>query len=163
MPESSRVIGFVVIAILYVVIGILAAAGTIALSRKIFRPPAEQIFYGVLLVCIALLYLAFTAYFGVASAWRTESGAVLVFAAIGLVGTRVPLALVVGYFLHGVWDALHEAHLHAWGSVFEPGQATAVPLAYGFFCATLDFVVAIYAYSRRGEWSRAGNDRQDPQ
>ena len=163
MPDSARAVGFVVIAILYVVIGILAAAGTITFSRKLLRPRAEQIFYGVLLLCIALLYLAFVAYFGMASAWGTESRAVLVFGAIGLLGTRIPLALVVGYLLHGVWDALHEAQIHGWASVFVPGQATPVPLAYGFFCAAIDLAIGAYSYIRRAEWSAAWRRRKGPE
>ena len=67
-----------------------------------------------------------------------ESAVVFAFVAIGLLGIRVPAALVVGYPLHGLWDVLHELQAHGGFSVFEPGQATAVPLAYGIFCATYE-------------------------
>jgi hypothetical protein len=84
-----------------------------------------------------------------------ESAAVLAFVAIGLLGTRVPFAIIIGFPLHGLWDVLHELHAHGGFSVFEPGQATAVPLAYGVFCATYDFSMAVYFYTRRSDWGAA--------
>ncbi len=52
-------LGFVVIVILYVVIGFMAAAGAILIARKILAPKAEQIFYAMFLIMIAAFYLAF--------------------------------------------------------------------------------------------------------
>src|SRR6516165_12274597 len=117
-------LGFVVIVILYAVIGLMAAAGTIFIARKILAPKAEQIFYAMFLIMIAAFYLAFVAYFGVATAWRLETAAVAVFIAIGLLGARLPFALVVGYSLHGLWDLLHELQAHAY-SFLEPRRLTA--------------------------------------
>src|SRR5215472_11300929 len=102
MGQGHSMFGLVVIMILYAVIGLLAAAGTIYLARKTFAPKVEQVFYGMFLIMIAAFYLAFTAYFGVASAWRLETAVVAAFAVIGLLGTRVPFALVAGYSLHGL-------------------------------------------------------------
>ena len=155
MDEASSTIGFIVIVTLYVAIGLMSVAGSIFITQKIFTHKAEQIFYGIFLIPIAGFYLAFTAYFGIATAWRLESAAVLVFVAIGLLGIRVPFALIVGYPLHGVWDVLHELHAHGDFSLFQPGQATALPLAYGIFCATYDFCMAAYFYTRRNEWGAA--------
>jgi hypothetical protein len=155
MGEASSTIGFAVIVTLYMAIGFMAAAGSVFITQRIFAPKAEQIFYGIFLIPIAGFYLAFTAYFGIETAWRLESAAVLVFAAMGLLGTRVPFAIILGYPLHGLWDVLHELHAHGGFSVFEPGQATAVPLAYGIFCATYDFCMAAYFYTRRGAWGAA--------
>jgi hypothetical protein len=149
------VLGFVVIAALYVVIGIMAARGTIGIFRKMFTPKVEQIFYAVFLMLVAGFYLAFAAYFDAASAWRLETTAVVVFVALGLVGMRLPVGLIVGYPLHGLWDALHELQAHGAPSGFGPGQMTAIPLAYGFFCAAYDFYIAIYFYRRRAEWNAA--------
>jgi hypothetical protein len=146
-------LGFVVIVILYAVIGLLAAAGTIYIGRKIFAPKAEQIFYAMFLIMIAAFYLAFAAYFGVATAWRLETAAVVAFAALGLLGARLPFALMVGYPLHGLWDLLHELQAHGAYSAFEPGRLTAIPLGYGVFCLAFDFSVAAYFYTRRAEWS----------
>ena len=153
MSDTSRIIGFIVIATLYLTIGFLSAAGSIYLSRKIFKPKAEQTFYGLFLIAIAGFYLAFTAYFGTEAAWRLEWAGVLVFAVMGLTGTRLPLALVVGYPLHGVWDLLHELHAHGALSVFGADQLTTIPLAYGIFCLAYDLCVGAYSYTRRKEWA----------
>jgi hypothetical protein len=75
MGQGDSVLGFVVIVILYAVIGLLAAAGAIFIARKIFAPKAEQIFFAMFLIMIAAFYLAFAAYFGVATAWRLNSPA----------------------------------------------------------------------------------------
>jgi hypothetical protein len=158
MSDASSTLGFVVIVILYATIGFLAAVGTIVLVRKVLAPKAEQIFYAMFLIAVAAFYLAFTAYFTTETAWRLEGAFVAVFTLIALVGTRVPMALVVGYPLHGLWDMLHELHAHGVHSFFEPSQLTAIPLAYGFFCAVFDLSVAAYAYTRREDWNAAWKD-----
>lgn len=143
---------FVVIVILYAVIGLGAAAGVILIARKVLAPKAEQIFYAMFLIMIAAFYLAFAAYFAVATAWRLETAVVVAFAAIGLLGARLPFALIVGYSLHGLWDLLHELQAHGAYSVFEPGQLTAIPLAYGVCCAAIDLCLAAYFCARHSEW-----------
>ena len=155
MAQGYSMLGLVVILILYVVIGLMAAAGTIFIAQKIFAPRAEQIFYAMFLIMIAAFYLAFTAYFGVATAWRLETAAVVAFVAIALLGARLPFALMVGYSLHGLWDLLHELHAHGAYSAFAPGRLTAIPLAYGVFCLTFDFTMAAYFYTRRAVWNAA--------
>lgn len=155
MGHEYKLLGFAVIAVLYVVIGIMAARGTISIFRKMFSPKAEQIFYAIFLIPVAALYLAFVAYFGAASACQLEAAAVGAFIAIALLGMRLPFALIAGYSLHGLWDLLHELQLHGVYSAFKAGHATAIPLAYGFFCAAFDFYVAVYFFQRRAEWSSA--------
>ena len=155
MEPTSSPIALLVIAALYVSIGGLAAAGSVYLSKSLFSAKVEQTFFGLFLVPIAGFYLAFTAYFGDKDAWQLEATAVAVFAALGLVGVRVPFALIVGYLLHGLWDAVHEFNAHAGSSPLGPWQTTPVPLAYGFFCATYDFLMATYFYTRRNHWHAA--------
>ena len=155
MGQGYSMLGFVVIVILYAVIGLMAAAGAISIARKIFSPKAEQVFYAMFLIMIASFYLSFTAYFGIATAWRLETAVVVAFVAIGLLGARLPSALIVAYSLHGLWDLLHELQAHGAYSAFAPGQLTAVPLAYGFFCVAFDFYMAAYSYTRRAAWSAA--------
>ena len=155
MEPTSRAIGFIVIAALYITIGVLSAAGSVYISRSNFGAKAEQIFFGLFLIPIAGFYLAFTAHFGDKDAWQLEAMAVAVFAVFGLVGVRVPFALIVGYLLHGLWDAVHEFIAHAGSSLFDSRQITSVPLAYGFFCATYDFLMATYFYTRRNHWHPA--------
>jgi hypothetical protein len=75
-----------VILVLYFSIGLLAAAGSVFIARQLFSGRAEQIFFALFLIPIAGFYLAFTAYFGDAGAWRFETTGVMVFTALGLVG-----------------------------------------------------------------------------
>jgi hypothetical protein len=63
MDQVHSMLGFVVIVILYAVIGLMAAAGVIFTARKILAPKIEQIFYAMFLIMIAAFYLAFAAYF----------------------------------------------------------------------------------------------------
>jgi hypothetical protein len=155
MGQGPSLLGFVVIVILYATVGIMAAVGTTSIARKVFAPRAEQIFYAIFLIMIAAFYLAFVAYFQVPTSWRLESAVVVAFVVIGLVGMRLPFALIVGYSLHGLWDLLHELQAHGAYSAFEPGRLTAIPLAYGVFCLAFDFYMAAYCYVRRAEWNAA--------
>jgi hypothetical protein len=155
MDQGYVMLGFIVIVILYAVLGVMAAVGIIHIFQRVFTPKSEQIFYGVLLVFIAMLYLAFMAYFGAWTAWRLEATAILAFAALGLVGARLPIVLAVGYCLHGLWDLLHELRAHGAVSAFESGELTAIPLAYGALCLAIDFFLAAYFYKRRAQWSAA--------
>jgi uncharacterized protein DUF6010 len=155
MAISPSVIAFGVILALYITVGVFAAIGTAYVSKSLLSPKFEQVFYAVYLAMIAGFYLAFTVYFGSEQAWWVESTAVLCFALIALAGIRVPHALIAGYLLHGLWDVIHELHAHAGLSIFEPGQTTAIPLAYGAFCGTYDFCMAGYFFTRRAHWNAA--------
>ena len=119
----------------YLIIGVLAAIGSVTISRARFLPRVEHIFFALLLVLIAAMYLAFVAYFGDDSTLRPEAWAVAVFAALGLLGLRWPALLVLGYALHGGWDLAHEicVHLGAGGPRARPH--TAIPRADGGICA----------------------------
>jgi hypothetical protein len=150
---GSSTLGFAVIVILYATVGVMAAAGAVSITQRMLRPKGEQVFYALFLVLIAAFYLAFGAYFESASAWRAETTAVVAFALIGLIGVRLPIALLIGYPLHGLWDLLHELSAHGTRVGFEPEQLTAVPLAYGVFCAAFDVCIAVYAWMRRAEWA----------
>ena len=163
--DQYRMLGFLVIVILYATIGLLAAVGTATVTRKILRPRAEQIFYGLFLALIAAFYLAFVAYFGNLAAWRMETVAVVLFVLIGLFGMRLPIALVIGYPLHALWDLTHELQAQGAISGYDLGQLTAIPLAYGVFCAVFDVYIAGYAWSRRAEWAAAWmpQSQEEPQ
>ena len=155
MEPTSSALGLMVIVVLYVAIGGMSAAGSVYLSKLILSAKQEQIFFGLFLIPIAGFYLAFAAHFGNKDAWPLEATAVAVFSVLGLVGIRVPFALIVGYLLHGVWDGIHEFNALAGGSLLSPRQTTPVPLAYGFFCATYDVLMAAYFYTRRNDWQAA--------
>src|SRR5262249_13410803 len=144
----STTIGLIAIVVLYISIGGMSAAGSVYIARSIFSTKAEQIFFALFLIPIAGFYLAFTAYFGDNDAWPVEAAAVAAFTVFGLIGIRVPFVLIIGYLLHGLWDGVHEFALL-------PRQTTSAPLAYGFFCATYDFIMAAYFYTRRNDWNAA--------
>jgi hypothetical protein len=88
VTDPSVNVGFAIIVILYTVIGLLAAAGSVAVSQKFFPGRSERILYGVFLAPIAGFYLAFAAYFRNASSWSTELFAVASFSLVGIAGTR---------------------------------------------------------------------------
>ena len=148
-----------VIMILYVSIGVLAAMGSMYLSHRFVPAKHEATLYGLFLVAIAAVYLAFTSYFAEPAAWSLETAAVLAFSAAGCLGTRLPVALISGYALHGGWDLLHEIQAHAQVDIFGESEATKIPLAYGAFCATFDWVIAVYFVYRRPYWVAAWKSR----
>jgi hypothetical protein len=149
---DASTLGFTVILFLYVTIGLGGAVGCIAVTRTYLRPRWEQVFYAGFLIVIALAYLAFTAYFRADRAWSLETQAVIAFSVLALIGMRIPLALIVAYPLHGVWDVLHELQLHGGFAAFDPEASTPVPLAYGALCAAYDFAMAGYFVHRRKAW-----------
>jgi hypothetical protein len=155
MEPTSSPLGLIVIVVLYIAIGAMSAAGSVYLSKLIFNAKQEQIFFGLFLIPIAGFYLAFAAHFGNKDAWPLEATAVAVFSVFGLVGIRVPFALIVGYLLHGVWDGIHEFNALGGGNLLSPRQTSSVPLAYGFFCVTYDVLMAAYFYTRRHDWQVA--------
>ncbi len=148
---------FAIIVILYASIGVMAVAGSITLSQKLIPTRFESAFFGLFLIAIAAFYLAFTAYFGDERAWELETTAVLTFAALGLLGIRMPLLLIAGYALHGGWDLLHEIYARSWADPFGGRVPSDIPLAYGVFCATYDVGIAAYFYTRRAQWKASWN------
>src|SRR5262245_19353831 len=85
--SSSQFIGGLVVAMLYFVIGLLGAIGSILVARRIFQGRWEQIFWASYLVLIAGFYLSFAAYFEASTpAWRTEVVAVAVFLVCAVAG-----------------------------------------------------------------------------
>jgi hypothetical protein len=139
---------------LYLGIGVLAAIGTVTITRARFSPRIEHIFFALLLIPIAAMYLAFVEYFGDHSALRLEVYAVALFTGLGLLGLRLPALLVLGYALHGAWDLFHEALLYLAPAPGNVRSVTAIPLAYGVFCAAYDWCMAGYFFTRRAAWRR---------
>lgn len=146
---------------LYVSIGALSAVGSMYLSHRFVPARFETTLYGLFLIPIAAFYLAFAAYFDDTAAWELETFAVLAFTVLGCLGTKLPIALIAGYTLHGAWDLLHEIHAHAGADVFGGRNATQIPLAYGAFCAMYDWAMAVYFLYRRGQWIAAWTSRAE--
>ena len=148
-----------IILVWYVGIGALSAAGAMYLSHRFVPAKHEATLYGLFLISIAAFYLACTSYFGDAAAGSLETVAVLAFAVMGCLGTRVPVVLIAGYALHGGWDLLHEVAAHLQVEVLGAREATKIPLAYGAFCATFDWAMAVYFVYRRRHWVAAWKSR----
>ncbi|WP_323843963.1 DUF6010 family protein [Microbulbifer magnicolonia] len=147
-----------VIIVLYISIGLMSAVGTIFIVRRLFSDRTEQIFFGLFLVLIAAFYLAFVVYFGNREVWPLEATAVVLFTILGILGCRITALLVIGYFLHGVWDLLHELPNYA-NVQLSGDRLTEIPMAYGIFCATYDWCMAIYFCIRRNAWHTAWAER----
>jgi hypothetical protein len=154
VTDFSATVGFVVIVILYAGLGLLAAAGSVAISQRLFRGRSEQILYAIFLVPIAGFYLAFVAYFKDPSPWSIELLAALAFSLLGIFGARYAAVLILGYLLHGAWDALHELAAHGGWQALAHGQLTEIPLAYGVFCAVFDVAIAAYCARRSPLWKQ---------
>ena len=150
-------VALTIIMVWYVIIGALASAGSMYLSQRFVPVKHEATLYGSFLIAIAAFYLACTAYFGDAAAWRLEASAVLAFAIMGGIGTRVPVVLMAGYALHGGWDLLHEVQAHLQVDLFGGRAATRIPLAYGAFCTTFDWAMVVYFWHRRRHWAASWN------
>ena len=152
--SSSQFIGGLAIALLYVVIGLLGAIGSILVFRRIFQGRWEQIFWTSFLVVIAAFYLSFAAYFGASThAWRTEVSGVAVFLVFAVGGLFLRSAIAVGYVMHGIWDLSHCLS----GSSLAGLSITDIPLGYGIFCSSYDFIVASYLMISDTAWREPGS------
>jgi uncharacterized protein DUF6010 len=151
--SSSQLIGGLVVAVLYVVIGLLSAIGSIFVFRRIFQGRWEQIFWTSFLVVIAAFYLSFAAYFEASThAWQTEVVGVAVFLACAVAGLFSRSAIAIGYVVHGLWDLSHCLS----GSSLAGLSITEIPLGYGLFCSTYDVTVAYYLMTSDTAWHEAG-------
>src|SRR6266446_6098146 len=151
--SSSQFIGGLILAMLYAVIGLLGAIGSILVFRRIFQGRWEQIFWASFLVVIAAFYLSFAAYFGASPhAWQSELVGVAVFLVCAVAGLFSRSAIAVGYVMHGLWDLSHCLS----GSSLAGLSITDIPLGYGIFCSTFDFVVAYYLIISDTAWHEPG-------
>src|SRR5215471_6713424 len=147
--SSSQLVGGLVVALLYAVVGVLGAIGSILVFRQIFQGRWEQIFWASFLVVIAAFYLSFAAYFGASThAWRTEMVGVTIFLVFAAGGLFARSAIALGYVMHGLWDLSHCLS----GSSLAGVAITETPLGYGIFCSTYDFVVACYLVISDTAW-----------
>jgi hypothetical protein len=151
--SSSQLVGGLVVALLYAVVGVLGAIGSILVFRQIFQGRWEQIFWASFLVVIAAFYLSFAAYFGASThAWRTEIVGVAIFLVLAAGGLFAQSAIALGYVMHGLWDLSHCLS----GSSLAGVAITETPLGYGIFCLTYDFVVACYLVISDTAWHAPG-------
>ena len=137
--SSSQFIGGLIVALLYVVIGLLGAIGSILIFRQIFQGRWEQIFWTSFLVVIAAFYLSFAAYFEASTrAWQTEVVGVAVFLVCAVGGLFLRSAIAVGYVMHGLWDLSHCLS----------GSSLAGPSKQKFHWVTVSFAQRTILWSR---------------
>jgi len=77
---------------------------------------------------------------------------VAVFLICAVAGLFSRFAIAVRYVAHGVWDLSHCLA----GSSLAGLSLTDIPLGYGIFCSTFDFVVAGYLMVSDTAWHEAG-------
>lgn len=152
MILSQSILGWSVIVVLYATVGAFAAAGSILISQRLFPGKRERVFYGFFLIAIAGFYAAFVSHFGQWESWPNELVAIGVFTAMGIVGAFNAPVLAIGYFLHGVWDSIHELGQNAGVHVLDGTELTMVPAFYGVFCLSYDAIMAVYFLRRRHAW-----------
>jgi hypothetical protein len=151
--SNGQFVGGLIVALLYVVIGLLGAVGSILIFRRVFQGRWEQVFWSSFLAVIAAFYLSFAAYFDVsANAWQTEFAGVTAFLACAIGGLFFRPVIAVGYVMHGLWDLSHCMS----GSSLAGLSITDIPLGYGIFCSTYDFVVACYLMISETAWHEPG-------
>src|SRR5499425_3496784 len=98
--SSSQFVGGFVVGMLYAVIGVLSAIGSIVVFRRIFQGRWEQIFWTSFLAVIAAFYLSFAAYFEASThAWQTELVGVAIFFVCAVGGLFSRSAIAVGYVM----------------------------------------------------------------
>ena len=150
--SSSQFIGGLVVALLYVVIGLLGAIGSIVVFRQFPRTMGTDIL-GVFPCRDCRLLPSFAAYFGASThAWQAEVVGVAVFLVCAVGGLFSRSAIAVGYVMHGLWDLTHCLS----GSSLAGLSITEIPLGYGIFCSTYDFTIACYLMISDTAWHEPG-------
>jgi FtsH-binding integral membrane protein len=151
--SGSQFFAGLIVALLFAVIGLLSAVGSILIFRQIFQGRWEQIFWASFLVVIAGFYLSFAAYFQApTNAWKTELTAVIVFFVCALIGLFFRPVIALGYVMHGIWDLSHSL-----SATLLAGVALAeIPLGYGVFCLFYDLVIAFYVMRNSRKWNEPG-------
>lgn len=151
-PSTGQLAGGLMMILLFVSVGVAAAATFIYVARRVFPKRYEQIYWSVLLVAIAAFYIGFAAWFEVdTEAWKTEAIAIAVFALVACIGAFSAPALALGYALHGTWDIAHSL----FGAAIAGHTVSDIPLGYGMFCLGFDLATAAYLLWCPKDWNRS--------
>ncbi len=151
--SGAQLVGGAIVFVIYVIVGLLAASGSILVFQRVFLGKWEQMFWASFLVIIAAFYLSFAAYYGASlHAWQTEMIGVVIFLGIAFGGLFSRPAIALGYWAHGVWDLSHSLM----GASFAGLIMTDIPVGYGVFCASFDFTVVYYVMTSTTGWHEEG-------
>ncbi len=113
-------------------VGFLSATATITFALLIPKSMALELLSSVLW-SIAAVYFGFVLIDGRKRELLIEIGNMVMTFAFALLGLWVaPYWLAVGYFAHGLWDAIHRPR----------GIQTKIPLWYVPFCMSYDWMIA---------------------
>ncbi len=121
------------------VAGALLAVGTLVIPI-LLEDRAAFGFLAILLGMIAAVYLGFALVDGRARTFAIEYAGIVLFAGVATIALVIeePIVLALGYFGHGLWDALH--HRRA--------LDTAMPWWYVPVCLGYDAVIGAYVLLR---------------
>ena len=115
-------------------VGATAAVPTVGLGLYLARNRALDLL-ALQFAAIAAVYVGASLTKGQISVIWIETVAVVVFLLLALFGRWAsPALLALGYFVHGLWDAVHH-----WGVI--PGF---LPDWYGPFCLGYDWALAVF-------------------
>lgn len=115
-------------------IGLSSGLVTI-LIVSLFRRIDKHVLYGLILACIGFLYIGYT--WMDVTAFIVSCIQALFFLSLAYLGIKKSsYFLIIGYFLHGVWDLIY-------GRL---SYASLIPPHYDFFCMMYDVVIAIYLW-----------------
>ena len=121
-------------------IGIILALITI-ITASFFPKPKEIEFFAVVLMGIATVYFGYAFSSGGPKEIIIEVTNIALFLVLTLAGLWIsPLILVIGYFGHGVWDAIHRKEF--------PIVKTKVSEWYIYFCMVYDWVIGAFILIR---------------
>ncbi len=117
------------------VAGVILAAATLVIPI-LLEDRAAFGFLAILLAMIAAVYLGFALADGRARTFAIECAGIVLFAGVATIAlvTEEPVVLALGYFGHGLWDAVHHRR----------GLDTAMPWWYVPACLGYDAVIGVY-------------------
>lgn len=117
-----------------IMVGSLLAAVFILIAHLLPDAQTHE-FLSMVLVGIATAYIGFAVADGRRKTFIIEIAGVIGFCICTAIGLWLaPVALVIGYFGHGIWDVVHHPH----------GIQTHVTRWYIPFCLVFDWVIGAY-------------------
>ncbi|MFA6096069.1 MAG: DUF6010 family protein [Candidatus Paceibacterota bacterium] len=122
------------------ILGIILSLITIIIA-SFFSKPKEIEFFAVVLMGIAAVYFGYAFLSGGAKEIIIEVTNITLFFILILAGLWInPLVLVIGYFWHGIWDAIHRRESQI--------VKTKVPEWYIYFCMIYDWIIGAFILIR---------------
>lgn len=140
-----------IVTLMAIIIGVvIAVPGTILPARRYLKPRHEKIFYSMLLIPIALIYIGFAYYYDNLEVMHAEVIGLGLFVIIAFVGQLISSKMIwIGYLAHAMWDIAHEIFFINLESLI---PLTQTPTGYAVFCLVVDVIIACYVFQRCAVW-----------